>query len=98
MAVDCLDLEVNAHGADKGGREGVVSVSEQKGRLAHAAVANEQQLEHVVEVLVRSISLACWGVSSRCHLGREPPGMGRAGTLQGKKHQEWPQCLHWLLF
>ena len=64
MAVDCLDLEVNAHGADKGGREGVVGVSEQEGRLAHAAVANKQQLEHVVEVLVRCIPLACWGVSS----------------------------------
>lgn len=64
VAVDCLDLEVDAHSADKGGREGVIGISEQEGRLAHAAVANEQQLEHVVEVLVRCIPLACWGVSS----------------------------------
>lgn len=64
VAVDGLDLEVNAHGADEGGSEGVICVAEQEGCLAHAAIANEQELEHVVEVLVCCITWAGGGVSS----------------------------------
>jgi len=52
-----LDLEVDAHGADEGRGEGVVGVAEQEGGLAHAAVADDQQLEHVVEVLVGRVLL-----------------------------------------
>lgn len=58
VAIHRFHFEVNAHGADEGVAEGVVGVAEQEGRLPHAAVADDQQLEHVVEVLVRAIPLA----------------------------------------
>lgn len=64
MAVDSLDLEVDAHSADEGRCERVIRVAEQEGCLAHTAVANKQKLEHVVEVLVRCIPWARQGVSS----------------------------------
>ena len=57
LAEDGLDFEVDADGGDEGGCEGVVRVAEQERRLAHAAVADDQQFEHVVEVLVRRILL-----------------------------------------
>ena len=53
----CLDLEIDADGRDKGWSEGVVGVAEQERRLADTAVADNQQLEHVVEVLVRLVLL-----------------------------------------
>lgn len=55
MTVDCLHFEVNAHGADKGRGEGVVSIAEEEGGLTDAAVANDEQFEHVVKILVRGI-------------------------------------------
>lgn len=45
-------FEVDADGGYERGRETVVGVSEQKRRLTDAAVADDQQLEHVIEVLV----------------------------------------------
>ena len=57
VPVDGLHLEVDAHRADEGRGEGVVGVAEQEGGLAHAAVADDQQLEHVVKVLVGRVPL-----------------------------------------
>lgn len=55
MAVDCLHLEIDAHSADKGWSEGVISIAEEKGGLANTAVADDEQFEHVVKILVRGI-------------------------------------------
>lgn len=55
MAVDCLHLEVDAHSADKGWGEGVISIAEEKGGFANTAVADDKQFEHVVKILVRGI-------------------------------------------
>lgn len=57
VPVDGLDFEVDAHRADERVAERVVGISEQKAGLAHAAVANDEELEHVVKVLVGAISL-----------------------------------------
>lgn len=57
LAEDRLHLEVDAHRAHEGRGERVVGVAKQKRRLAHAAVANDQNLEHVVKVLVDRILL-----------------------------------------
>lgn len=64
MSKDCLDLEVNAHCANKGRGEGVVSVAEQEGSLSHTAVANDQDFEHVIKVLVNCIFLPLLVLSS----------------------------------
>lgn len=45
-------FEIDPDGADECGREGVVRVAEQKGSFAHTAVANNEQFEHVVKVLI----------------------------------------------
>ena len=58
VAINRLHLEVDAHGADERVAEGVVGVAEQEGRFPHAAVADDQQLEHVVKVLVGAVPLA----------------------------------------
>lgn len=52
IAVDGFDLEVYANSADKGWSEGVICVAEEERGFAHAAVPNDQDLEHIVEVLV----------------------------------------------
>ena len=57
VLVHGLHFEVDAHRADESRGEGVVGVAEQERRLAHAAVADDQQLEHVVKVLVPSLPL-----------------------------------------
>jgi len=57
MLVNSLDFEVDADGADKRRRERVVRVAEEKRRFADAAVADDEQFEHVVEVLVRRVRL-----------------------------------------
>lgn len=67
LSEHCFDFEVNADCADKGRGEGVVCVTEEEGGLAHAAVAYNQQLEHVVKILVGSIFLP-FAVTRRCHL------------------------------
>jgi len=54
---DGLHLEVNAHRGDEGGCEAIVGVPEEEAGLAHAGVADDKQLEHVVEVLVGGILL-----------------------------------------
>ena len=55
MAVDCLHLKVYDNGADEGWGEGVISIAEEEGSFADTAVANDEQFEHVVKILVRSI-------------------------------------------
>ena len=50
-----LHFEVDADGADERRRKRIVRVAEQERRLADATVADDQQLEHVVEVLVGRI-------------------------------------------
>lgn len=55
MAVDSLHLEVNAHSADEGWSKGVVGIAEEEGGFANTAVADDEQFEHVVEILVGSI-------------------------------------------
>lgn len=57
ILVHSLHFEVDSHCADEGRSEGVIGVAEQEGRLAYAAVANDQQLKHVVKVLVPPLSL-----------------------------------------
>lgn len=58
VPVDGLHLEIDAHRANEGWSEGVICVAKQKAGLAHTAVANDQDLEHVIEVLVRRLLLA----------------------------------------
>lgn len=58
VLVDGFNFEVDAHRADKGGGEGVVCVAEQERRLAHTAVADDQQFEHIVKVLVSPLPLS----------------------------------------
>lgn len=58
VAIHRLHLEVDAYGANKGVAEGIVSIAEQEGRFPDAAVSDDEQLEHVVKVLVRAVPLA----------------------------------------
>lgn len=55
IAVDCLHLEVDAHSADEGWGEGVISIAEEEGGFANAAVADDEQFKHVVKILVGGI-------------------------------------------
>ena len=57
LSEDGFDLEVYAYGADKRRGERVVCIAEEEGRLAHTAVPDDKQLEHVVKVLVSRIFL-----------------------------------------
>ena len=61
VPVDGLHLEVDAHRADESRREGVISIAKQEGGFTHTAVANDQDLEHVVEVLVGGLLLSIGG-------------------------------------
>lgn len=60
MSEDRFHLKIDAHGRYEGRGEGIVRVAEQKGRFADRRVADDQQLEHVVEVLVRGLLLKLW--------------------------------------
>lgn len=84
VAVHRLDFEVDAHRADEWVAEGVVCVAEQKGGLTHAAVADDEQFEHVVKILVRAIPLAVALVCFR-HLGR---GMERSDVKRQTDESE----------
>ena len=52
--LDGPDLEVHADGGDVVPREGVVGEADEEGALADAGVADDEQLEQVVVVLVRT--------------------------------------------
>lgn len=62
----CFDFEIDPDRGDEGGREGVVCVAEEERGLAHGGVPDDQQLEHVVKVLVCGILLP--GLALGCHL------------------------------
>ena len=66
MPEDSFNFEVDADCGDEGGGEGVVGITEEEARFAHRAVANDQQLEHVVKVLVGRILLPRLALG--CHL------------------------------
>lgn len=51
-SVDGLDLEVDAHRADKCWCERVVCITEEEGGLPNAAVADYEDFKHVIKVLV----------------------------------------------
>lgn len=57
VAEDRFDLEVDAYGADEGRGKGVIGVAEQEAGFAHAAVANNQELEHIIKVLISCVFL-----------------------------------------
>lgn len=57
MSEDRFHLKIDAHGRHEGRGEGIVRVAEQKRGFAHGRVADDQQLKHVVEVLVRGLLL-----------------------------------------
>lgn len=63
-----FDFEIDPNGADEGRGEGVIRVTEQKRCFPHTAVANDEQFEHVVKVLIRGVFLAIPGVLGRGHL------------------------------
>jgi len=69
---DCLDLEVDADRADERWRERVISIAEQERGFADTAVANDQQLEHVVKALVGRISTILAIVHCRWRHGPPP--------------------------
>lgn len=57
IANDSLHFEVDADSGDEGACERVVGVAKEEGGFTHAAVADDEQLEHVVEVLIGSVFL-----------------------------------------
>ena len=69
VPVDGLDFKIDAHGGHEGGREGVVCVAEEKRRLPHRGVADDEQLEHVVKVLVRRVLLPLSVAGALSHAG-----------------------------
>ena len=69
LSEDGLDFEINTNSGNKGRSERVVGVAEKEAGLAHRTVANNQELEHVVKVLVGSVFLPS---STLCrHLWKE---------------------------
>lgn len=64
---DGLYFKVDSHRWDEGRRKGVIGIAEQETRLAHTGVADDEQFEHVVKVLVRSIFLPLW-ITTTGHL------------------------------
>ena len=54
---DCLDFEVYADCADERRRERIVGIPEEEGCFADTAVADDQDLEHEVKVLICGILL-----------------------------------------
>ena len=71
IPVDGLHLEVDAHSAHEGWGERVVGITKQEARLAHTAVADDQDLEHVVKVLVGGLLLSIASICSWGHLWRD---------------------------
>ena len=57
LSEDRLYFEINAYCGDEGRCEGIIGITEKEACLAHGTVANDQQLEHVIEVLIGSIFL-----------------------------------------
>ncbi len=57
VLIDSFDLKVDAHRTDKGRCESIISIAEKEGCFSNAAVPNDQQLEHVIKVLIRVLLL-----------------------------------------
>ena len=57
LSEDGLDFEINPHGGNKGRGERIVGIAEKEAGLAHRAVPDDEEFEHVVEVLVGSVFL-----------------------------------------
>ena len=72
LSEDRLYFEINAYCGDEGRCEGIIGVPEKEACLAHGTVANDQQLEHVIEVLIGSIFLP--GSSLCRHLKKKGKG------------------------
>lgn len=60
MSENRFHLKIDAHGRYEGRGEGIVRVAEQEGRFTNGRVPDDQQLEHVIEVLVRGLLLKFW--------------------------------------
>lgn len=72
VTVNRFDFEVNADRADESRRERVVGVPEQEAGFSHTAVPNNEELEHVVKILIGHILLdlrLLTSIVGRCHLG-----------------------------
>lgn len=87
-----FDFEIDANRADKRRGKGVVRVAEQERCFSHAAIANDQQLEHVVEVLVRrGVLLAKPGILCRGHLRGIRHG-SVSHLIQSLQHTQYCPC------
>lgn len=71
IPINCFHFEVNSYCADKGWRESVISISEEEGCFTHTAVPNDQEFEHVIKVLIRSIFLPVSGICYWSHLEKK---------------------------
>lgn len=61
-------FEIDPHCADKCGCKGVICITEQERCFPHTAIADDEQFEHVVKVLIRGVFLAIPGILGRGHL------------------------------
>lgn len=61
-------FEIDPNRAYKCRCKGIISISEQEGGFSNTAVADNEQFEHVIKVLVRCIFLAISGILNGCHL------------------------------
>lgn len=68
---DCLHFKVDADGRDEGRGEGIIGIAEEEGGLADRRVTDDQQLEHVVEVLIRRVLLPFWILSGHLRIERK---------------------------
>jgi hypothetical protein len=82
---DVLDLEVDADGRDVGRREGGVGEAQEEARLAHAGVADEQQLHQVVILLPRGSRGGHGKGSGGGEGGRIGSGGGGGGGWGGRR-------------
>lgn len=61
-------FEIDPNRADECRCKGVIRITEQERCFSHTAIANDEQFEHVVKVLVRRVFLAIPGILGRGHL------------------------------
>lgn len=68
MPKDCFHFEIDSDGAHERRREAIICVSEEEGGFSNRTVADDEQFEHVVEVLVGRVFLP--PLILTCHLKR----------------------------
>lgn len=61
-------FEIDPDCADKCRCKGVIRITEEERCFPHTAIANDEQFEHVVKVLIRGVFLAIPGILGRGHL------------------------------